>query len=481
MKRKSTSILGVVIAILLILVVCITLLTNILFSRHDTPKVFGHYIYMMKSDSMEVNQDLSETEANTEGGVPTIPSDSASIHAETAVIATAYEGEILSANNAILCVLSPDDTSSDKDSEGIAVRRILSIEQDQETGVTKYYPTTMQPDRAGTEPPVTETSIVGICKFESKQLYHFVDFITSFKGILLTLALPAVLLIVMIIVSIVRASSRNRGEEYGFEESYDELVGEDSYDNDIYEEETYEDYDDENNEYTQTYEPSPAPTPIVSQKPDVNSTNIYNTSSFEMKKSTIAQNFEKKAVNPNSPYQKARTMQFKAQKEVPILGTPYNNISGQVQNATESSNFENSQQQNNYVGKYSTDNVNNINSLNNVNNINTEAPADINSYRGAHEAAPGTTRNLRSSRLSSSSSSYKRPDVQDILASDDPIATISRETSQKKKPVSYSERRATQTTSSKRTSSTSSYKSKYDKASVDDLLNMIENEKKKLK
>ena len=46
MKKKSKSILAVVLAILLILVVAVSLTTNILFSRKDTPKIFGHYIYL---------------------------------------------------------------------------------------------------------------------------------------------------------------------------------------------------------------------------------------------------------------------------------------------------------------------------------------------------------------------------------------------------------------------------------------------------
>ena len=53
MKKKSKSIFAIILAILLILVIAAALMTNILFSRTDTPKVFGHYIYMMESDVME--------------------------------------------------------------------------------------------------------------------------------------------------------------------------------------------------------------------------------------------------------------------------------------------------------------------------------------------------------------------------------------------------------------------------------------------
>lgn len=137
-KKKSLSILGIVAAVLLLIVVLITLTLNVLFSQHDTPKIFGNYVYLMESDSMEVKP-------STDGS--TTIDASASIHAKTAVICKAYDGsEPLSKNNAILCVLAPEDTSSDKDKEGMAIRRILNIASDEETGIMKYYPTTMQVD-----------------------------------------------------------------------------------------------------------------------------------------------------------------------------------------------------------------------------------------------------------------------------------------------------------------------------------------------
>ena len=158
-KKKSLSILGIVAAVLLLIVVLITLTLNVLFSQHDTPKIFGNYVYLMESDSMEVKPSTD--------GATTIDT-SASIHAKTAVICKAYDGsEPLSKNNAILCILAPEDTSSDKDKEGMAIRRILNIASDEETGIMKYYPTTMQVDTIGTEPAITVDSVRGICRYES--------------------------------------------------------------------------------------------------------------------------------------------------------------------------------------------------------------------------------------------------------------------------------------------------------------------------
>ena len=166
MKKKSKSILAVVLAILLILVVAVSLTTNILFSRKD------HYIYLMECDTMEAGAAAVATGTTDLNAAGTVDSESAaaSIHKHTAVIATAYqESDPIAKNNAVLCVLAPDDTSTDIDSDRVAVRRIYNIEQD-ETGVLKYYPTTMKTNDVGTEPPITVDSILGKCAYESGEL-----------------------------------------------------------------------------------------------------------------------------------------------------------------------------------------------------------------------------------------------------------------------------------------------------------------------
>ena len=316
-KKKSLSILGIVAAVLLLIVVLITLTLNVLFSQHDTPKIFGNYVYLMESDSMEVKP-------STDGS--TTIDASASIHAKTAVICKAYDGsEPLSKNNAILCVLAPEDTSSDKDKEGMAIRRILNIASDEETGIMKYYPTTMQVDTIGTEPAITVDSVRGICRYESAQLYSFIQFATGFSGIIVLLALPCVLLIALLIVALVRRSANKREDDAydDNEEDYEEET-EDQYDD----EEEYEDEDFVNDVPQTTYQTRSGNTGTYntgsynmdSSYPSYGNTAVQNaqTSSFETKKSSISQNFERKAVNPNSAFQKAKTMQFQAQKNVPI-------------------------------------------------------------------------------------------------------------------------------------------------------------------
>lgn len=435
-KKKATSVLGVIVAVILIIVAATTMLTTVLFATQDTPQVFGHYLYLQKSDAMEVTD--SED-------------DSASIHANTVVFAKAYNGtDPLSVNNAILCVLAPDDSSpiEDKDSNGYAIRRILRIEPNEETGELLYYPTTMRTDSIGTEPAITASSILGLCQFEHAGLYTYITFVQTLPGILLLLALPCVLLVAMLITKIVRSRNRKLDEDaYAFEESYDEIPGED-----VYDEEYADDMMDDPSGYDDYDEPS---APLYT--PDMG-----NTSTLDRKRVSIAQNFTPKAVNPNSPYQKARTMQFKAQKDVPILtGSAYDQpqTPAPVQAQTQAPTAED----NGYVGKYAA--------------APASAPQDgSQEYHGAHEA--GSTSGGRVFRSSGSiTSTFRKPNVDDIL-SGDPLSRVKSEPANEPAPAPAPEKKPSKPSYTAASSRRSS--SKADNASVDDLLAMIENQKKKL-
>lgn len=441
-KNKAFSALGVIVSIILIIVAAATLLVTILFAKKDTPELFGYYLYMQKSTAMEVTDSAD---------------DSASIHAETVVFAKKYNGtDPLSVNNAVLCVLAPDDSSpiEDKDSDGYAIRRILRIEPNEETGELLYYPTTMQPDTVGTEPAITGSSIIGLCEFEHAGLYSYITFVQSLPGILLLLMLPCVLLIAMLIAKIVRAKNRKMDESaYAFEESYDEVPGEDIYDED-YDDEEYDD-EDENEEYMDDASEytSDSTAPIYTPESS-------NTSTLDRKRISIAQNFTPKAVNPNSPYQKARTMQFKAQKDVPILNNaPYDQP---IQQSAED-----------YVGKYSASTPANAAPVSQEQPVSSQPIVQEQPiYHGAHEA-DGTSSG-RIFRSSSSISSFKKPNVDDIL-NGDPVAKAANERTEKPASAPVSEKRTTAPTYSSKSRSNS-----VDKASVDDLLAMIENQKNKL-
>ncbi len=437
MKKKSKSVLAIVLAILLLLIIAVTLTTNILFSRKDTPKLFGHYIYLMESDVMEADggtavatgvaslDDSTATGASEESTNPAVSVDStsaaASIHKNSAVIVTAYdESDPIAKNNAVLCVLGADDTSTDVDSDRIAVRRIYNIEQD-ETGVLKYYPTTMQTNAVGTEPAITVDNILGKCTYESGELYSFIQFATGVPGILTLLVLPSVILVIMLIVTIAKANS-SRSDEFAFEESYDDVYGEDSHDSDA-------DYDAEE---------LGARSPLF--RPGDTAS---NNRSFEQKRSSIAQNFERKAVNPNSPYQKARTMQFKAQHDVPIYTNPNDQIPLGGANTYGTSNFEApTQSTRGNTTIFSTRDVSS--SYGTTTHAAAEAP-DPSSYRGSHVAeSPDQARNLGGA---------SRPIASRPAPAPKPVEP---------KPTA------------------NSANNKYDTASVDDLLAMIESEKKKL-
>ncbi len=449
MKRKSKSILIVVLAILLILIVAVTLTTNILFSRHDTPQIFGHYIYLMESDVMEADGGVSvatdttsldgaagvQGDGTTDGTADTA-SAAASIHQYTAVIASAYDAsDPIAKNNAVLCVLADDDPSTDVDSERIAVRRIYNIEQDA-SGILMYYPTTMQADTVGTEPPITVDNILGKCIYESSELYTYITFATSVPGILTILVLPSVILVIMLIVAIVRANGK-RDDEFAFEENYDEVYSEDSYDmNGAYEEEE-----------------------LGGRSPLYHPSESSSSRSFEQKRSSIAQNFERKQVNPNSPYQKARTMQFKAQHDLPIYTDPSDQLTQQGGAVSMPDRYEGAHASD--VSATTTFETRRSTSPSYGSDGYSSHAADApiaqesSGYRGSHEAAsPEEARNLGSSRFTSRSSTN---------GASRPAAAEKSTASEKKKP--------------------STPASRYDKissASVDELLAMIEDEKRKL-
>ncbi len=433
-KKRKISILAIVLAILLLLCLIVSLFVNIIFSGNDTPGVFGHYIYMMESDTMEAGA----ASATADATVATFTTEeeaqnsAASINQYTAVwVKKITDSDLPAKDNAILCVLADGDTSIDTDSQHIAVRRILSVEQDA-TGTLLYYPTTLQPETIGTEPAITRDNILGFCTYQSEELYTIINFLRSAAGIAIFLALPAVVLVIMLIFVIARASS-HRGEEYVYDEDYDSEDYDDSYDD------TY----NNNNNYDNTayYRTPPRNT----------------GSSFEQKRSSIADNFERKAVNPDSPYQKARTMQFKAQSDVPIYSNPEDQVpfgaSGQQQAQPQERNRDyhpttpeppahfdtqpETQPQKSQPEKppYVPES--------------SQAPV---SYRGSHEAAsPDDVRGLNSRYTPNSSRSSSRP----------------------------SGTRNERPTSNSNTSRTNSRTRRYDDASVDDLLAMIEEEKKK--
>lgn len=163
--------------------------------------------------------------------------------------------------------------------------RSISFIAEGEDGSTSYY--TMDSLHEDTAGSITKDKVVAICTGynESLELGRFITFAKELKGIILLLGVPALILIIVLFATIAGARRSDDDEdEFGFYE-----------------------YDEEESRRIAArngdplYEPN-AEAPV--------------SPAFERRKMSIAENFKQKEVNPDSPYQKEkeRTVQFKAQK-----------------------------------------------------------------------------------------------------------------------------------------------------------------------
>ncbi len=163
--------------------------------------------------------------------------------------------------------------------------RSISFIAEGEDGSTSYY--TMDSLHEDTAGSITKDKVVAICTGynESLELGRFITFAKELKGIILLLGVPALILIIVLFATIAGARRSDDDEdEFGFYE---------------YDEEESRRIAARNND--PLYEPN-AEAPV--------------SPAFERRKMSIAENFKQKEVNPDSPYQKEkeRTVQFKAQK-----------------------------------------------------------------------------------------------------------------------------------------------------------------------
>ncbi|MDE7098343.1 MAG: hypothetical protein K2O60_04285, partial [Ruminococcus sp.] len=132
---------------------------------------------------------------------------------------------------------------------------------------------------------IPKENIVAICTGykESPELGKFITFATSVAGVLTLLAGAGIILVIMIIIAIVNSQT------------------------DKEEQEEVELYSYEGNKKKKSQKDNPSAYSNSNPNPDI-----------ERKKMSIADNFSQKQVNPDSPYQKERekerTMQFKAQR-----------------------------------------------------------------------------------------------------------------------------------------------------------------------
>ncbi len=188
------------------------------------------------------------------------------------VVAKEEQTKSLAIGNKVLCYLSDGN---------LALRVIYNITVNETDGTTNYYPGTAL--EQGSELTIPRSNVFAITSWYSKSLYSFITFATSVKGLLCTLILPCVILIIMLL-SKIAGSSRDEMDDEEFM------------------------FDDE--------KPKSAKRKGKNPLFDPERTTIGNAS-HEMKKSSIMENFGKKEVDENSPYQKAvqeRTMKFRIQQ-----------------------------------------------------------------------------------------------------------------------------------------------------------------------
>ena len=162
-----------------------------------------------------------------------------------------------------------------------------------EDGSTKYI--AADATNVGSEDSISKENIAAICTghTESAELGALIRFASSIKGIICLLVLPCVLLVIFLIAKL--ASSK----------------GDDDFDDefDFYEYDEKEKQRAISESKKNLHDKSANPLFEPSQE-------IQPSNELERKKMSIAENFSQKKVNPDSPYQKERerTMQFKAQK-----------------------------------------------------------------------------------------------------------------------------------------------------------------------
>lgn len=165
--------------------------------------------------------------------------------------------------------------------------RSVSFIAEADDGSFSYY--TMDSYHEDTTGSITKDKIVAVCTgyTESHELGRFITFAKQLKGIIALLGVPALILIIILFATIAgsKRSDDEEDDDYGFYEYDEEAAAAIAKKNDP------------------LYEPS-------NEAPA--------SPAFERRKMSIAENFKQKEVNPDSPYQKERekerTVQFMAQK-----------------------------------------------------------------------------------------------------------------------------------------------------------------------
>ena len=280
------------------------------------------------------------------------------------------------------------------------------------------------PDNDGT---ISKDKIVAVCSGypESKDLGAFIRFTTSIKGILALLILPCVILVILLIVKI--ASSGSDSDE------------DDNFD--------FYEYDEEAKKISQRHSHVKNGTPLFEASQE-----IQPSDELERKKMSIAENFSQKQVNHDSPYQKEkeRTMQFRSQRSAESAFAA-RNVGGSSSTAPTADALREEMLRKTAeaerTGTFSIKNASTDTSAASSVPDNTGVLSKAQLAEMSRNDVPRTTPLRSQSANAYAPKKSDSPDITDILRKTDSEST-------KKKPVSD--------------------------MSVDDLLKIIENEKKKL-
>ena len=205
----------------------------------------------------------------TEDMEPDIPQNSL-------VLAKDAPNASITPGNKVLCYLS----------DGTLALRVIYQVTVNEDGTSSYYPGTALDQ--GSELTIPRANIFALCEWQSKDLYKYIKFATSVGGIMLLLVVPCIILILMILAKIAKSGKEDLNDEDFLFNEMEELE-------------------------VMTRKPKNADNPLFepNHAPPAGE-------SLERKKSSISENFERKPVNENSPYQKAvqeRTMKFRIQQQ----------------------------------------------------------------------------------------------------------------------------------------------------------------------
>ncbi len=253
-KKFGLTIFQVVLTIILIALIIFSVGVNFLFSSNSrSGSIFGTNVFIMNNDTMA-----------SEDGIP----NGAAVIADSEEIAVLTEGNV---------ILYREDSKIEN------IMRIIEVVHDKEDTVYRVA-ADKAPDNVV---EVSKENVVAKCTSQSVKLGKVITFLKSMVGILAGMILPCLILLVMLMFKILSIRKREKEE-----------------DNIIYPETSF----GIGNRETHNYSANPLFDPSMAPKPDA---------SFEMKKSSIAENFSiKPAAKKNqSNDNTARNMQAESAVE----------------------------------------------------------------------------------------------------------------------------------------------------------------------